>query len=339
MNRLWIVPALLLTAPALWLFGPTQAVTSTPPRHQEWLADARQLPDPATATAEQISAWFANLPAAGADDLTRQYPEVIGNLDGVPVSRRYAANGDPAWTGRQILALDRRGDGLIAEVLGDLTTASRVAILIPGVATELANFDSGLGGVRHRAPAWQARQLHDRIRELDPGAPVAVIAWLGYDTPEGVRREAIREDRAAAGALALERFVAGLVRERPDRQITLIGHSYGSIVAGRAASHLGPQVTDIVAIGSPGMGVPDRAALDTTARVWAGSAPDDWTRRIPGMRVFGIGHGRLPVDPEFGALPLPCADTTGHDGYFQPGTESLRAMAEIALGLTSRSTT
>ncbi|MEU4421860.1 alpha/beta fold hydrolase [Actinoplanes sp. NPDC024001] len=332
MNRLWIVSALLVTAPALWLFGPTQADVPALPRHQEWLADARQLPDPATATPGQISTWFAGLPPAHADELTRQYPEVIGNLDGVPVSRRYAANHDPARPGRQILALDRRGDGLAAEVIGDLATANRVAILVPGVATELANFDTGLGGVRHRAPAWQARQLHDQARALAPGTPVAVIAWLGYDTPDGVRREALREDRAATGALALERFVAGLVQDRPERQITVIGHSYGSIVAARAASRLGPQVTDIVAIGSPGMGVPDRASLNTSARVWAGSAPDDWIRRIPGVRIFGIGHGRSPIDPDFGALPLPCADTVGHDGYYQPGTSSLRAMAEITLG-------
>ena len=102
-------------------------------------------------------------------------------------------------------------------------------------------------------------------------------------------------------------------------------------MAGRAASRLGPQVTDIVAIGSPGMGVPDRAALHTPARVWAGSAPDDWTRRIPGIRVLGVGHGRLPADPSFGAIPLPCADVQGHDGYFVPGTSSLAAMAAITL--------
>ncbi|MFC7531394.1 alpha/beta hydrolase [Actinoplanes sp. GCM10030250] len=332
MNRIWIVTALLLAGPAVWLFGPTAAVAPALPRQAEWLADPRNLPDPGTATAAQVSGWFAGLPPAEADDLVRRYPEVVGNLDGVPLNLRYAANRDPGWTDRQILTLDRRGDGLVAEVLGDLATASRVAVLIPGVETELANFDTGLGGVRHRAPAWQARQLHEQIQALSPGAPVAVIAWLGYDTPDGVRRDAFREDLAASGALALERFVGGLVQDRPDREITLIGHSYGSIVAGRAVSHLGPQVTDVVAIGSPGMGVPNRAALHTGARVWAGSAPDDWTRRLPGLRIFGVGHGRLPVDPAFGALPLPCADAAGHDGYFVPGTSSLRAMAEITLG-------
>ncbi|WP_229072007.1 alpha/beta hydrolase [Actinoplanes sp. DH11] len=329
MNRMWIVAALLLATPALWLFGPTQAVAPVPPRVAGWFG-----PDPATATTGQVAAYFAALPRPATDDLVRRYPAVVGNLDGVPAGLRYAANRDPAQPERQYLVADRHGDGRVVEVLGDLGTARRVTILIPGVDTNRANFDTGLGGVVRRAPAWQARRLHAEISALRPGAPVAVIAWLGYDTPEGVRRDALREDRAATGALALRRFVAGLLQDRPQLEITLVGHSYGSIVAAHAAAELPAQVTDIVAIGSPGMGVPDRAALRTGARVWAGSAPDDWTRRLPGVRLLGVGHGRLPIDPAFGALRLPCADVAGHDGYFLRGTSSLRAMAHLSLPST-----
>ncbi|BAL86060.1 hypothetical protein AMIS_8400 [Actinoplanes missouriensis 431] len=273
--------------------------------------------------------WMVSLLLLAAPALWLAGPTVAAE----PAPLRYVADPLPDPTGRRFLAADPRGDGRIVEVLGDLATARRAAILIPGVDTTMSNFDTGLGGVVARAPAWQARRLQSA---LTPGAPVAVIAWLGYDPPEGVRRDALREDRAATGALALERFVAGLVEQHPDLEITLIGHSYGSIVAARAAANLPPQVTDIVAIGSPGMGVADRAALHTGARVWAGSAPDDWTRRLPGIRIAGLGHGRLPIDPKFGALPLPCADVEGHDGYFKPGTSSLRAMAEIAASSPKR---
>ncbi|WP_045743304.1 alpha/beta hydrolase [Actinoplanes rectilineatus] len=332
MNRLWIAAALLLVTPVLWLCGPTRATASPLPRTAEWLSDPARLPDPATAMPAQVAAFFAGLSPAAAADLTARYPQIVGNLDGAPLALRYAANRDPARPGRQILALDRRGDGMIATVLGDLETADRVAILIPGVDTTLANFDTGLGGVLRRAPSWQAEQLFAQIRRADPGARVAVIAWLGYDTPEGVRREALREDRAASGAPVLEKLVDGLVTGHPDRAIVVVGHSYGSIVAGHAAARLSRQVTDIVAIGSPGMGVPDRSALGTAARVWAGSAPDDWTRRLPGVRIMGVGHGRQPAEPDFGALTLPCDDVTGHDGYYAPGTASLRAMARIVAG-------
>jgi hypothetical protein len=66
--------------------------------------------------------------------------------------------------------------------------------------------------------------------------------------------------------------------------------------------------------------------------VWAGSAPHDWTRNVPGLQVYGVGHGRLPVDPAFGALPLPATDVLDHDGYFMPDTSLLRALARIAVG-------
>ncbi|MFB9338707.1 alpha/beta hydrolase [Actinoplanes octamycinicus] len=321
---MWLVALAMLIAPALWLFGPTEAVTTRLPGVAEWRAGG--LPDPATPPAA-IAAFFAALTPHEATELARRHPDLVGNLDGAPLALRYAAN--RSSPGRQILALDRRGDGRIAEVLGDLTSAGRVVILIPGVDTTLANFDTGLGGVERRAPAWQARQLHRQV-----AGDTAVIAWLGYDPPEGIRRAALREDRAASGALALERFVAGLVARRPDQTIMLVGHSYGSIVAGRAAAHLPAQVTDIVALGSPGMGVANRAELGGTARFWAGAAPDDWTRKLPGLRIFGLGHGRLPIDPAFGALPFPAGDLTGHDGYFATGTSALRALAQLA---TSRS--
>ncbi|WP_343869414.1 alpha/beta hydrolase, partial [Dactylosporangium roseum] len=61
------------------------------------------------------------------------------------------------------------------------------------------------------------------------------MAWLGYNPPEGVRRDALREDRAAAGAIALNRFIDGLLLGHPGLTITVIGHSYGSVVAAPAA--------------------------------------------------------------------------------------------------------
>jgi pimeloyl-ACP methyl ester carboxylesterase len=160
---------------------------------------------------------------------------------------------------------------------------------------------------------------------------VAVIAWLGYDPPEGIGRDAIREERARAGASALRKFVAGLTAYRPAAAVTVVGHSYGSVVAGLAAHTLGPAVRDIVALGSPGMGVDRAADLGTTARVWAGSSRSDWTRNLPGLRLWGAGHGTLPVDAAFGARQVPAGDVVDHDGYFVSGTDSLRALARIVL--------
>jgi hypothetical protein len=231
--------------------------------------------------------------------------------------------------GRQFLQYDARGDGRVVEAVGELAHASRIAIVIPGVDTTRANFDHGLGDVERRAPAFQARQLYGQMT-AQTRAPVAVVAWLGYDPPEGVGVAAIREDRAAAGAAALVSFVDTLAAAHPSAAVTVIGHSYGSVVAGLAAPKLSANVHDIIAIGSPGMGVDSRADLHTRARVWAGTAKGDWTKWIPGVRIFGLGHGTRPADPAFGALPLPVGGVPNHDSYFVSGTSSLAAMASIA---------
>ncbi|GAA2371880.1 hypothetical protein GCM10010432_30880 [Catellatospora methionotrophica] len=246
------------------------------------------------------------------------------------------AAGEPfaGWAahGRRFLLFDPAGDGYAVEVLGDLSTADRVAVLVPGVGTVLADFDRGLGGVARRAPGVQARQLYAELRRQAPQARVAVVAWLGYDPPGGWGLDVVTESSAAAGAAALTRFVGRLAGERPAVAITLVGHSYGSTVPGLAASALPAQVGDLVAIGSPGMGHDDVSDLGTGARVWAAEAPTDWIRRVPGVRVLGLGHGTRPGTAEFGARPLPTDGVRGHDGYLETGSATLPALAEVVLG-------
>jgi hypothetical protein len=238
-----------------------------------------------------------------------------------------------AWVtaGRHFLAFDPAGDGRAVEVVGDLATADRLVVLVPGVSTRLADFDHGLGGVVRRAPARQARELFAQVRALDPEARVAVVAWLGYDPPDGVGVDAVRGEVAEWGADELVAFVEAMTGSRPRLAVTVVGHSYGAVVVGLAAHRL-PAVADLVAIGAPGMGVRHRADLRTSARVWAAEAEGDWIRRVPGVRLFGLGHGRRPADPRFGARALPTAGVAGHDGYLVPGSATLRAIALIGLG-------
>jgi hypothetical protein len=245
---------------------------------------------------------------------------------------RAAGGAYASWAaaGRHFLAFDPAGDGTAVEVLGDLATADRIAVLVPGVDTRLADFDRGLGGVARRAPAVQARVLHRELRAADQAARVAVVAWLGYDTPDGVGLDAVRESRARTGAAALTVFVHGLHAQRPSAGLTLIGHSYGAVVVGLAAPRL-PEVSDLVALGAPGMGA-HRAADLGGARVWSALAATDWIRRIPQVRLLDLGHGRRPSHPAFGARPLPVTGVAGHDFYLTPGSATLRAVAGIVLG-------
>ncbi|HET6532891.1 MAG TPA: alpha/beta hydrolase [Actinoplanes sp.] len=254
------------------------------------------------------------------------------------VAMRAAGSPYAGWAdaGRRFLSFDASGDGTAAEVVGDLATADRIAVLVPGVDTTLRNFDRGLGGVSRRAPAVQARALYWTLRSTDRSARVAVIAWLGYDTPDGIGPAAVTESRARAGAIALTAFADDLHTQRPAADITLIGHSYGAIVVGRAAPRL-RYVRDLVALGAPGMGA-GRAADLGGARVWSALAPADWIRRIPQVRLFGLGHGRRPADPAFGAQPLPTDGVAGHDHYLTPGSGTLNAVAAVVLGTPDRTT-
>ncbi|MEV4703504.1 alpha/beta hydrolase [Actinoplanes sp. NPDC049316] len=249
------------------------------------------------------------------------------------VTAAMVSAGEPyaAWarSGRRFLAFDPRGDGTAVEAVGDLATADRIAVLVPGVSTTLRDFDRGLGGVSRRAPAVQARAVLAALRAAEPSARVAVVAWLGYDPPEGLSLDAARDLRARAGAPALVAFVRTLP---PRASVTLIGHSYGALVAGLAARQL-PRVTDVVALGAPGMGVGHAAELGG-ARVWSALAPDDWIRRVPQLRLGHLGHGRRPSAAAFGALPLPTTNVDGHDGYLCPGSATLTAVAGVVLGRT-----
>jgi pimeloyl-ACP methyl ester carboxylesterase len=148
-----------------------------------------------------------------------------------------------------------------------------------------------------------------------------------------VNLDAIREARARTGAAALTAFVRGLVAGRPGVDVTLIGHSYGSIVVGLAAREL-PEVNDVVVLGAPGLGVGKASDLGG-ARVWSALAPADWTRSIPQLRLFDLGHGKRPSSAGFGSIPLPTGGVDGHDYYLVPGSATLNAVADVVLDATA----
>jgi hypothetical protein len=213
--------------------------------------------------------------------------------------------------------------GVAGVVLGNLATASRVAILVPGSDTTLSSFYSRGSS----SPGGGAADLAAQARQLQPGARLAVIAWLGYQPPATVSISVATSGDAAAGAQALRPLVTAIARH--GDQVALLCHSYGTVVCGLAAPHL--PVTDIAVFGSPGMDASSVAALHTTARVWAGRGDSDWIRHVPHVQLLGLGFGADPVSPGFGAHIF-AAGSGGHSHYLDPGSVSLRNLAEIALG-------
>ncbi|MFF3097145.1 alpha/beta hydrolase [Streptomyces cyaneofuscatus] len=225
-----------------------------------------------------------------------------------------------AAPGRQFLSFDGREGGRSVEVVGELSGARRVAVLVPGAGVGLDAY----GRLRRGAVALQ--------RELGQGG--AVVAWLGYRSPATVSPASVTDGRAAEAAPGLRQLVDRLGAALPGARITLLCHSYGSVICARAAS--GTPADAIVLYGSPGTGAEDAAALRTGARVWAGRGGNDWIARVPHVRVRvpfvgAVGFGTDPVAERFGAEVFD-AGGGGHSDYLLPGSRSLTNLARIASG-------
>ena len=326
----------------------------------------------------EVAAVFAALAPEVAEDLARRRPLVIGSLDGVPAELRYLANDilvqaeiarlnrlistlrDPGsdrftiltlaepvivtltervaeyrrWLDedRQILLFDPDGDGEVVEVFGDLAAASRVGVVVPGMSNSMDNFSTADGGFRQNALSLFNGSSGD----------IATIAWLGYDSPDSVG--AATRIAAQEGAPHLVNFLEG-IDPGGDKSVTVVAHSYGSVLAGLAA-RTGVAVNNLVFVGSPGTTL-DHAAdasLRPGGQVWVALADDDpiawgiapsellaWSL-VPDpigylMGIFAaidradhLWHGVNPVSDEFGALRFATEGSSGHSSYFESGS-------------------
>ncbi len=296
------------------------------------------------AVAPLVAAAMLGTTAAAWPSSTAAVPQAPPALTASALSARYAAgktaitraeataarDGDHQLAGalaglrtRQVLFFEPNGAGVAAMVIGDLATAHRVAIVVPGSDTTLATFFSR----GPESPGGAAEALAAEARKLDPGEKLAVIAWLGYPTPAMLSPAVMTSGDAGQGAQALRPLVTALARH--GARVALLCHSYGSVVCGLAAPHL--PVTDIAVFGSPGMDVSSVAGLHTRARVWAGREAGDSIKYVPHIHLFGLGFGADPMSPGFGARIF-ATGAGGHSGYLAPGSASLRNLTYIALG-------
>ncbi|GJM37853.1 MAG: hypothetical protein DHS20C19_12200 [Acidimicrobiales bacterium] len=216
----------------------------------------------------------------------------IGNMDGLPVDVRFAANretirqaleaarlaGDVEEIrhlealnrdGRTFLMLDlnAEGGGRIAEVHGDLTNSHNVVVVVPGINNDISHFSD---------PPPE-HLLVDGSRHIfeEAGSNTAVIAWLDYDAPDQIDGATTNEDRARDGAVNLQHFVA--THTDSSQNVTVVGHSYGSTTAGIAATEGMENVDNLVLLGSPGGGADHSSnyRIDPRGRTFAASAPGD----------------------------------------------------------------
>lgn len=241
--------------------------------------------------------------------------------------------------GRRFLEFDPRGDGRAVEVLGDLVRAPNIAVLVPGSDQDLTTFD-GRGKRPYDSPGGGARAVRIQLSRLEPSRPglprpglprpgLALVAWLGYDSPATFSLTVARQERAVQAGRALRHLVTDIRRVNAGARVSLLCHSYGSVVCAKAARGL-PAV-QLVAYGSPGMGIRSAAEIGFGVQVWAGRGHRDWIGRVPHIRGFGIGHGADPTAPGFGAHVFD-AGAAGHGEYLAPGSVALRNLTQIAVG-------
>ena len=127
-----------------------------------------------------------------------------------------------------------------------------------------------------------------RLNLFEARTSTAVVLWKGYDNPADVLAAAAgsiecNEDLATA-AQDLTEFVASLALE-PEQSLTVVAHSFGSIVTGAALADAGLEVTDVVVAGSPGMTVDELRDLHLEqSHFFSEQAPGD---AIAELGVFG----------------------------------------------------
>lgn len=302
---------------------------------------------PTGRVAEDTAAWWSVMSPAQQLVAIARDPSAVGALAGVPAWARDRANrmvlaqamatGDDAHRGTttavareisgreaageqvQLLELDVE-EGLAALALGDLDTAESIGLLVPGVGTDVA---SDLD-----AKTDDAAAVADAAEAAAPGLAVATVAWLGYRTPPGLGEAASpRARHAKDGGRALDATLDGLAAARATdtARVTVLAHSYGSVVTDRAVDETGDLAADaVVVLGSPGMSK-DAGEMEVD-EVYEASSPLDLVAQ---SRYFGSATW----EDDFGAERLPTDWDTGHSEYYDTDRPTVGAMGEVVAGV------
>jgi hypothetical protein len=200
------------------------------------------------------------------------------------------------------------GQGRAAIAVGDLTTATNVAVVVPGITTSPSAMSGGVD---------LAADLRTEAERQDPNARTAVVAWYGYDIPVSWTKDpgpAIAtdvRDTVAAGSAANAASGAPLLAAdltsikdmaQTSARLTLLGFSMGSTTVSEAAKFPVP-VDSLVLLGSPGAG------WDTATA--AGYAS------VPATGVYSLSYDQdpvtLPITDRLASDALRIADPYGVD--------------------------
>ncbi len=268
-----------------------------------------------------------------------QVMAIEGKLAGIDaVDSSLALGGKNGYPETYLLGFDTSGNGHAIVSFGEPDSAANVVTYVPGLGSKITG---ALGDSSRAAVLW--RQAH----RFDPTAQTASIYWLNYNAPQlslssllSPQSVALPDD-AQAAAPTLDRFAAGLAAAHTGSpaHTVMLGHSYGSLVVGEAASRApGHLANDLAFVGSPGVSVNHAAQLGVpAAHVYAGEASNDPVAHLGqfgtdpasvsfGGRTFGVAAGSLWP-------PL-----SAHSQYWDPGSPSLLNLGHLVDGQYGRVT-
>ncbi|MFE7463967.1 alpha/beta hydrolase [Streptomyces sp. NPDC057499] len=276
-------------------------------------------------------AWWDHLGKEQREEYISAFPQLIGNLDGIPATARDEANrenlqlligrlgarhddasrdmlggltriqekleqgGDPPM---YLLGIGEKGNGRAIIAYGNPDTADNVSAYVPGLGTKLdAEFADGTVN--------RALQTALGAQEADPGSRTSSIVWLGYDAPQTTPgdltsgRSVMFTNDAESGAPDYNAFMAGIsaTHEGGSPHVTAVGHSYGSLTVGLAAQAEGgiPGADDIILVGSPGTGTDSAQDLNVgNGHVFVGAADNDIVTKLPSHgEATGMASGAV----------------------------------------------
>jgi pimeloyl-ACP methyl ester carboxylesterase len=202
---------------------------------------------------------------------------------------------------------------------GEWVDSRHVAVVVPGVGDGTNLCSDWIPGARHL---------------FDAAESTTVVLWKGYDNPADILAAAAGSIECSGvvvdAAMDLTEFVASLPIG-PEHSVTIVAHSFGSVVTGAALADCGLRCTDVVVAGSPGMTVDDLRQLHMErSHFFAEQAPGD---AIAELGIFGPA----PSAPTFGGQRLRTNAPDhplvhAHSSYFEPGSQALENIVNVVTG-------
>ncbi|MEV6861828.1 alpha/beta hydrolase [Streptosporangium subroseum] len=252
-----------------------------------------------------------------------------------------------------LLQLELGEAGKTAISFGNPDEADNLVAYVPGTGTTLEGF---AGDANRAAVTW------DQANKFQADKKIASIAWLGYQAPQwgatlSLNKTVTNMNAAQAGAPALASFADGLHAAHTaasNARFTVLGHSYGSTVAGLAAQQRPRAFADqVIFVGSPGVGAVKARDLGVGS-VWVGEAPNDPVGDVGSVPLQFTGtlnddelhlpkiSGPLGADPsetEFGAQQFYVKDSgdpaytfKAHSKYWDADSASLKNLGYLVNG-------